>query len=301
MARPFSFAPFKNNWRGALLVIVLFGPHCLFGAERQPGSYLGWEREAQEAFASGKHQEAVAMTDQAVARYPNPRNYLIRGRLLEATRAFTNAIADYDRVLRSQTNSAEAYLARGGARFRLGQVEDALADFDKFNELQPKMATYNWQRGIALYYVKRFDDGRKQFELHQTLNANDVENAVWHFLCVTRTSGIEKARAALLPIPGDPRVPMMQIHALFADKLKPGDVMKAAEAGDPEKRPTQLFYAHLYLGLYYEARNEDKPAREHITKAAELFDAGGYMGDVARVHLQRRWPKAADAPAAKPN
>jgi len=159
--------------------------------------------------------------------------------------------------------------------------------------LLPFQVPQHWQRGIAYYYAGRFEAGRKQFELHQTVNPNDVENAVWHFLCVARASNVEKARAALIPITGDARVPMMEVHALFAGKLKPEDILKAATAGNPPaaRLNRQLFYAHLYLGLYFEALGDDGKAREHITKAAGEYQTGDYMGDVARVHLQLRWPK----------
>ena len=122
------------------------------------------------------------------------------------------------------------------------------------------------------------------------MNPNDVENAVWHFLCVARTNGIEKARVALIPIKGDARVPMMEVHALFANKLKPEDVLKAAHAGNPPQLQLnrQLFYAHLYLGLYYEVLGDDERARENITQAAGRYRTDDYMGDVARVHLQLR-------------
>ena len=111
---------------------------------------------------------------------------------------------------------------------------------------------------------------------------------MWHFLCVARASGIEKARVALIPIERDARVPMMQVHALFAGKMKPEDVLGAAQAGNPTpaQLDNQLFYAHLYLGLYYEALGDLKRTREHIFKAAGDFKAEHYMGDVARVHAQ---------------
>ena len=54
----------------------------------------------------------------------------------------------------------------------------------------------------------------------------------------------------------------------------------------PAARRDQRFYAHLYLGLYFEALGDAKLAREHITRAAEDFSENHYMGDVARVHLQ---------------
>ena len=127
------------------------------------------------------------------------------------------------------------------------------------------------------------------------MNSNDVENAVWHFLCVARESNVEKARAALIPIKADARIPMMQVHALFAGKATPDDVLKAAASHSqvpPGWLKRQQFYAHLYVGLYFEAIGDEKQAREHITLAADEFRANDYMGDVARVHKQLRWPDA---------
>ena len=175
---------------------------------------------------------------------------------------------------------------RGELHFKLGQFKESIADFDRVLSLAPPQAPHHWQRGIALYYAGRFEDGRKQFELHQTVNSNDVENAVWHYLCVARTQGVEKARAALIDIKGDGRVPMMEIYALYQGKLKPDDVIKAARAGDPApaKLRNQLFYAHLYLGLYFEAAGDEKQMREHILKAVDEFSEDHYMGDVGRVH-----------------
>jgi len=69
--------------------------------------------------------------------------------------------------------------------------------------------------GIALYYAGRFKDCRAQFESHRTVNPDDVENAAWHFLCVARAESVTSARAALLPVGPDPRVPMRQIYQMF--------------------------------------------------------------------------------------
>src|SRR5260221_591071 len=124
----------------------------------------------------------------------------------------------------------DLYHLRGCEHFKLGQINDSIRDFDKFLEFAPKQAPHQWQRGISFYYAGRYEEGRKQFELHQTVNPNDVENAVWHFLCVARLEGPEKARAALIPIKGDARVPMSEIYDLFAAKSKPEQVFAAAQA-----------------------------------------------------------------------
>ena len=90
----------------------------------------------------------------------------------------------------------------------------------------------------------------------------------------------------MLKIGRDKRVPMMQVYDLYRGALKPADVLAAAEAGEvaPMQRQQRLFYAHLYLGLYYDATGNKKQALEHMSQAADKYRITHYMGDVARVH-----------------
>jgi lipoprotein NlpI len=263
-------------------------------AQEEVRSFKELEEEALVAYRAGRPKEAFSLVNRAIASEPaNPRGYLLRGKFHAVNHEPSKAIADYDQCLKLNPRLPDAWQQRGIEQFKLGRIEDSIVSFDQFIELVPQQAAHHWQRGISLYYAGRFDDGRKQFESHQTVNPNDVENAAWHFLCVARASSVEKARTALIPVQGDKRVPMMQIHALFADTLKPEDVLKAARAGDPSKPQLNrhLFYAHLYLGLYFEAVGDAGKAREHIGKAAGEYQTGDYMGDIARVHLQLRWPE----------
>ena len=64
--------------------------------------------------------------------------------------------------------------------------------------------------------VPHFDDGAKQFELHKTVNPDDVENSAWHFLCVARSKGIESVRKGLIDVTGDSRIPMMKVQEMLA-------------------------------------------------------------------------------------
>jgi lipoprotein NlpI len=107
---------------------------------------------------------------------------------------------------------------------------------------------------------------------------------------MARKDGVEKARAGLLKVGEDKRVPLMRVYDLFAGKAKPEEVLTAVEKGKPSKEELKLrfFYAHLYLGLYYEAEGDKKKVLEHMKKAVEDYSTHGYMGDVARVHLELR-------------
>jgi len=183
----------------------------------------------------------------------------------------------------AQADRAQEIFDRAVADFRQGRINESVAGFDRVVALLPGIAPRLWERGIALYYARRYKDCRAQFESHRTVNPNDVENAVWHFLCVARAESPDKARDALLPVGPDDRVPMREIYEMFRGALKPEDVLAAA--GD---RLEGQFYAQLYLGLYYDALGNSQLARTHIASAAaDRFQAaGGYMHDVARVHLR---------------
>ncbi len=120
------------------------------------------------------------------------------------------------------------------------------------------------------------------------MNPNDVENAAWHFLCVARAESPERARAALLPVGPDARVPMRQVYEMFRGTMTAEQVLAAGGS-----QPSGQFYAQLYLGLYFEALGNTSRAREYITAAADerYRDAGGYMHMVARVHLAKLMPR----------
>lgn len=185
-------------------------------------------------------------------------------------------------------SQAREHQRQGEEEFKAGNFEEAITHWDKVIKLVPEQEAHHWQRGIACYYAGEFGKGRRQFEMHQKVNSNDVENAVWHFLCVARESGLTEAKEKLIPIQGDGRVPMMEVHALFAGKSTPEIVLETAKAGSPSARElkNRLFYAHLYLGLYAEARGRREEALEHIRKAAVDYSQAHYMGEVARVHLK---------------
>jgi lipoprotein NlpI len=179
--------------------------------------------------------------------------------------------------------------ARGGDLFRAGKFAASVAAFDEEIRLDPRRAPWHWKRGISLYYAGHFADGAKQFEGYQTVDGNDVENAVWRFLCQVRDPavGLEKARQGMLVIKDDRRVPMRQIYDLYAGKATPDDVIAAVKADDPSKQVlrSRLFYANLYLGLYHESNGGGKLAESYIEAAAgDPIDH--YMGDVAKVHAK---------------
>lgn len=244
--------------------------------------------KAKTAAGKGQTQEALTFADKAVAQDPkNAAAYLVRGGIYGLLRKHEAAIADFTQTLQLDPKAVEAYQQRGGEHFKLGHITESIADWDKYLEAKPDKTPGHWQRGISYYYAGRFEEGWKQFKGYEQVDTNDVENAVWHYLCLARVVGAEKARASILKIGKDRRVPLMEVYALFKGEAKPADVLAAAHQGNPPAAELnqRLFYAHLYLGLYFESIGDKKQTLEHMTKAAEEYKFPQYMGDVARVHL----------------
>ncbi len=180
-----------------------------------------------------------------------------------------------------QSENPRDVLDRAIDDFLAGRVKESIVGFDRVVSLAPDAAPQLWQRGIALYYVGRYDDCRKQFESHRTVNPNDVENPAWHFLCVAHAESPQRARAALLPVGPDQRSPMREIYEMFKGTLSPDAVLKAGG-----QSLSARFFAELYVGLYYEASGNTSAGVTHLKAAAadEFARAGGYMHRVATLH-----------------
>ncbi|MDB6038205.1 MAG: nlpI [Verrucomicrobiales bacterium] len=245
--------------------------------------------QAKEAYSHRDPVKALELATAAIKEEPaNATNFYVRAQILGLIGKKEEAVTNYSAALNRDVLFAGAYEARGIEQFKLGRVKESIEDFDRFIAVEPRQGPYQWMRGIALYEAKRFADGQKQFESHQTVNPNDVENAAWHFACVARKEGSEAARKKLLPIKGDSRVPLMTVYALYGGTATTDDVFKAAEEGSPsqdEIRP-RLFYANFYVGLYLEAIRDER-ALVYLRKAAETYRMEGPMGDVALIHYKR--------------
>lgn len=245
--------------------------------------------EAGAAYQAGKYPEAVTLGKKAIALDPqNPAAHFVVGSALLRVRDNTGAAAAFREVRRLDPKAVVALDRLGDALLKLGEFAEAVKCFDEYLQARPKDAPDHWRRGIALYYAGKFQEGVDQFELHRKVNPEDVENAVWHYLCNARAHSPQKARAELIPVTKDSRVPMAEVLQLFAGKRKPQEVLEAAEKAQltDEERTEARFYANLYVALYYESEGDAKKTLDHLTTAVEKYKIGHYMWDVAAAHLK---------------
>jgi lipoprotein NlpI len=245
--------------------------------------------QAEAAFQAGKYEQAAGLAVRAADANPKDANApALAGRAYAADKQYEAAVRAFTAALDRDPKRTSVYDLRGDAQLKLGKFKEAVADFDAFLAAHPDRAPEHWRRGIALYCAGRYADGVKQFDLHRTVNPQGVENSAWHYLCNARATNRETARKSLFPVNKDARVPMPQVLDLFAGKLKPDDVIGAAEkAGLKGDRLTAArFYAHLYVGLCYEAEGDTTKAKQHLAVAVEKYKVPDYMWDVANVLLR---------------
>jgi lipoprotein NlpI len=245
--------------------------------------------EIEDANKERKYDEVLKLAERAAKLDPkNPAIPFAAGTAHDKLRQNAEAVKAFSEVLKLEPKAIVALDRRGDAHLKNGDFKAAIEDFDAFLKERPKFAPDHWRRGIALYYAARFKDGVAQFDLHRKVNPEDVENSAWHYLCNARANTPKKAREDLIPVTKDTRVPMKEVMDLFAGKIKPVDVLEAAEKAKlgEEDRKEARFYANLYVALYYESEGDAKKCLEHMTAAVEKYEIGHYMWDVGAIHLK---------------
>jgi lipoprotein NlpI len=258
-------------------------------------------------FVSGRAEEAVALATQAIQINTNHvRAWFMRGRFYQETDQPTKALGDFTEVTRLDQTNAPVWAQLGTEHFKLADFEKSLECFDRFLAAMPEQAPRFWQRGIVAYHAGKYETAMKQFELYRRLDTNDVEVVVWQYLCTAKLKGLERARLAVPAMTDDVRIPMTEINRMFAGTVEPSEVLRVA-AIDTSKPPAdaaarlneQMFYAHFYVGLYYEARGQTAKAAEHIGQAALVYRVNNFMGVLARVHFENM-PRADKPTGALP-
>jgi lipoprotein NlpI len=249
-------AVIRTSHQPSLAISIILASLCL-GATMAPGDEPDelW-RAAELAAAQGEHKRAIELCGEILAQTPQ---------------------------------FAEAHYLRGREHFRAGDPNASVRDFDRYLQLRPERAPSLWERGISCYYAKQFEAGAEQFTAYQRFDSTDVENGIWHYLCVSQAQGLDAARKHLLPVKHDPRVPLMEIYAVFQNQGTPDAVLQAANrpAPTPTIATRQRFYAHLYLGLFADVNGQHQDAKRHLTLAVNNHRIDHYMWDVARFHLEQ--------------
>ncbi len=252
----------------------------------QPPSAAEWLARARGVESRGLMKQAIEFAGKAIATAPgDPKALYFRAALFERTRQFAPAESDLNRAIELAPGEPSLLFQRGLIRLRLSDFEGAVSDFNRFAERRPARAATLWERGIALFYAGRYEEARRQFELHRTINPRDVENSAWHFACVAHLDGLKRAQAEWMNVHGDTRVPMKEIQDFMKGQGSEAAVMEAADAvPDPHQHAAARFYGLFYRSLFHGAEGRHDLEAKCAAEAAGDAESFGLMGDIALVH-----------------
>ncbi len=196
------------------------------------------------------------------------------------------AVQEAEALVSHYPDDPVAWRFAGDLFLRSGEISKSITQFQRYIAAVPQHEAELWQYGIALAFAGKYDEGRKLFELHRTVNPHDVENALWHFYCVAKASTAEQARMLVLPAPGDRRVPMEQLLWLYRGVSQEAAVRAEVEKLPPEsnQHASASFYADLYLAMHADALGNRKQALEFAERAAAAKEVN-YMTDVGRIYF----------------
>ncbi len=110
--------------------------------------FAGTFEDAQEAFKKQQYKRAVKLLDDHLKdNKDDARAYLLRGQANARTKAYAEAMIDFNKTIELNPKFSFAYLQRGKLYAEDGKGEKAMADFDKAIELTPKRAIIYVERG----------------------------------------------------------------------------------------------------------------------------------------------------------
>jgi tetratricopeptide (TPR) repeat protein len=119
----------------------------------------------------GKHGEAIAMYEKAIAHNPNYDDaYYSLGVTLKETGKINEAIVAYEKAIALNPNYADSYNNLGVALHELGKNEDAIVMFTKAIALNPQLVDAHNNLGVALREIGNTGDAIPMFAKAIDLN-----------------------------------------------------------------------------------------------------------------------------------
>ncbi len=106
------------------------------------------------------------------------QQYYNNGLTLSANKQYSDAIDNFSRAIKLQSNDDKIFYARALAYQQLAQYDLALADVTDAININPRIAAYFQLRGNCFYYIKNYDNALKDY--FKTV-ALEPDNAMHYF------------------------------------------------------------------------------------------------------------------------
>jgi len=236
-------------------------------SQAAPDSAEAQNNLANALVALGKHDEAIAAYERALALDPNLKAarsnlaslHVNRGLPLVHTR-HAQAAQHFARAIAVDPDRASAHAALGFSLHALGKPEEALASFRRALGIEPDNTEALRGFGIAAQALGQSDEARRALERAVALAPT---NPSYHRVL----SQMKRF------IPGDPQIATMESLANDPSRL-------------PEPQQAELHYA---LGKAYRDIGETRAAIEHLLRANTIrrrtvqYDEAGTLGMMHRI------------------
>ena len=172
--RPQTIEAFRSALLGARADAPLAsgaGPRA--AADRDAAADLVRQGNAQ--LTQGQYQAAIADCDRALQLDPDSADaYHNRGYAKASLDQHAAAIADYDQALRLNPDDAMAYNNRGVAKANLEQYAAAIVDYDQALQRNPNDASAYHNRGVAKANLKQYAAAIADYDQALQRNPNDA-------------------------------------------------------------------------------------------------------------------------------
>ena len=166
----------------AFIVAVLFfitqlSGGAVFAADKKMGE---WTAKSLEAYKAGKFDEAIQYAVKAIQNDPNEAEaYNARGlaRYGQNQKDLSKlAVVDFDIAIKLKTDYVQAYANRGNAESDIGMYDAAIKDQDMALKLSPNYTSAYANRAWAYYKKEMYDQAIADSTRAIELNPNDADS-----------------------------------------------------------------------------------------------------------------------------
>lgn len=132
--------------------------------------------EGNRHMAYGRHAEAIACYDEAIAHRPHvPEFHFNRANACAGQQKFRAAVESYDKALGLRPDYAPAHANRGRALYELGQFLPALQSFDLALLAEPALSPAHLNRGNALLRLRQYDNAIASYDRAKACDPHLIE------------------------------------------------------------------------------------------------------------------------------
>src|SRR5262249_20252865 len=149
-------------------------------------------------------EEVKSLIDRALALAPNsPEAHFALGLFFYwGHRQYENALAEFNRTLELQPNSADARAYSAWVHRRRGEWERSLMDSQRAEELDPRDATIPTNIGVTCYALRLWKDAERAELRALAIDPHNTQAAMFLVLTrLTKTGDLHSARRALDDFP----------------------------------------------------------------------------------------------------